>query len=91
MSKRNLVLGAALSIGAITGGFLIAQRPDERVGKRHPNLMAAQHLIDQALGRLGDAQRDNDWDMNGHAARAKELLEQANREIKEAAEAANHH
>jgi hypothetical protein len=29
--------------------------------------------------------------MNGHAARAKELLEQANREIKEAAEAANHH
>jgi len=27
--------------------------------------------------------------MNGHAAKAKELLEQAGRELKEAAEAAN--
>jgi hypothetical protein len=91
MSKSNLVLGAVLGLGALAGGLVIAQRPGENVGRRHPNLMEAQHLIDQALSRLGDAQRDNDWDMRGHAAKAKELLEQANHEIKEAAEAANHH
>jgi hypothetical protein len=29
--------------------------------------------------------------MGGHAAKAKELLDQVNRELKEAAETANHH
>jgi hypothetical protein len=29
--------------------------------------------------------------MGGHAAKAKDLLDQVNRELKEAAEAANHH
>ena len=82
MTRNKLILGSVLSLGVITGGFLIAQRPGENVGRRHPNLMAAQHLIDQAFGRLNDAQRANEWDMGGHAARAKDLLEQANREIK---------
>jgi hypothetical protein len=35
------------------------------------------------------AQQANEWDMKGHAQKAKELLEQANREIKAATEAAN--
>jgi len=35
------------------------------------------------------AQVANEFDMNGHAAEAKELLEQASKELKEAAEAAN--
>ena len=90
MTRNKLILGSVLSLGVITGGLLIAQRPEENVGRRHPNLMAAQHLVDQAFQRLSDAQRANEWDMGGHAARAKELLEQANHEIKEAAEAANH-
>ncbi len=90
MTRSKLILGSVLSLGAITGGLLIAQRPEENVGRRHPNLMAAQRLIDQASSRLSDAQRANEWDMGGHAARAKELLEQANREIKAAAETANH-
>lgn len=91
MTRSNLVLSAVLGLGALTGGLLIAQRPEENVGRRHPNLMAAQHLIEQAFNRLSDAQRENEWDMGGHAARAKELLDQANREIKLAAEDANHH
>jgi len=33
----------------------------------------------------------NEFDMGGHAARAKDLLDQAYREIKLAAEAANRH
>jgi hypothetical protein len=35
------------------------------------------------------AQKANEWDMRGHAQKAKELLEQANSELKQAAEAAN--
>ena len=45
------------------------------------------------LGLLGGfgavAQQANEWDMDGHAAKAKELLDQVNRELKLAAEAAN--
>ncbi len=70
--------------------FALAQRPRENVSpRRHPNLAAAQRLSQQAWQRVLDAQRDNEWDMQGHAQRAKDLLDQANRELKEAAGAAN--
>jgi hypothetical protein len=56
---------------------------------RHPNLAAAQKLSQQAFEKLVAAQRANEWDMGGHAQKAKELLEQANVQIKLAAETAN--
>lgn len=56
---------------------------------RHPNLVAAQQLINEAYEKVTVAQRANEWDMRGHAAKAKELLEQAKVEIREAARAAN--
>jgi len=34
-------------------------------------------------------QQANEFDLGGHAARAKELIDQASRELKEAARAAN--
>lgn len=43
----------------------------------------------QAFQRLSDAQYANDNQLGGHVARAKDLLRQANNEIKLAAEAAN--
>jgi hypothetical protein len=46
-------------------------------------------LINQAYDRITAAQQANEWDMGGHAAKAKDLLEQAKREIRLAAEAAN--
>ena len=49
----------------------------------------AQRLVVQAFEKLSDAQFDNDSRLGGHAGRAKELLRQANEEIKLAAEAAN--
>lgn len=58
---------------------------------RHPNIAAAQRLTDQAFKRITDAQQANEWDMDGHAAKAKDLLDQASRELKMAAETANHH
>jgi hypothetical protein len=39
--------------------------------------------------KITAAQEANEFDMNGHAAKAKELLDQASRELKLAAEAAN--
>jgi outer membrane murein-binding lipoprotein Lpp len=74
----------------LAGGIAVAQRPKENVSaRRHPNLAAAQRLIEQAWQKLGAAQQANEFDMGGHAAKAKELIDQANREIKLAAEAAN--
>lgn len=91
-NARKLVFGSLLGLGLIAGGVTIAQGPPpENVGRRHPNIMAAQRLVDQAYSRIVAAQQANEWDMDGHAQRAKELLDQANRELKAAAIAANHH
>ena len=57
--------------------------------QRHGNLAAAQRLVVQAFERLSEAQNANEYQLGGHANRAKELLRQANEEIKLAAEAAN--
>lgn len=68
----------------------IAQRPSENVAPgRHPNIAAAQRLCGQAYQRILDAQHANEWDMQGHAQKAKELLDQVNTQLKLAAEAAN--
>lgn len=74
----------------LLGGLAIAQRPAENISKgRHPNLAAAQRLSQQAFEKITAAQEANEWDMQGHAKKAKELLEQANNQLKQAAEAAN--
>lgn len=63
---------------------------NERVSpRRHPNLAAAQTFIERAVDRISAAQTANEFDMNGHAARAKSLLDEAYTEIKLAALAAN--
>jgi hypothetical protein len=83
---RAVFLGSLL----LVGGIALAQRPVRNVGAgRHPNLAAAQRLSRQAWQRIVDAQQANEWDMQGHAQKAKELLDQANNELKMAAQAAN--
>jgi len=89
MTKKNVVFTGLLGT-ALLCGVVFAQKPAHNVsGKRHPNLAAAQRLSEQAFEKISAAQIANEFDMNGHAAKAKELLEQANKELKEAAEAAN--
>lgn len=85
---RKLVLGSLFSLGILAGGVTVAQNVNPH---RHPNLAAAQRLIDQAIGRIDAAQQANEFDMGGHAARAKDLLARANEEIKQAAIDANRH
>ncbi len=66
-----------------------AQGPRVDVGERHGNMRAAQQMIQQAWQKVDAAQHDNNYDLGGHATRAKELLSQASEEIKLAAESAN--
>jgi hypothetical protein len=85
MTRSKFLLSSVLGLVCFASGVLVAQ------GERHPNLMAAQDLINRAYDRITAAQQANEWDMGGHAARAKDLLDQAKHEIREATEAANHH
>ncbi|MGO9802188.1 MAG: hypothetical protein ACLPTM_06705 [Steroidobacteraceae bacterium] len=70
-------------------GTALAAPPVEDIGKHHPNLAAAQRLSRDAWEKIMAAQKANEWDMDGHAAKAKELLDKVNDELKMAAEAAN--
>jgi hypothetical protein len=81
-----VLFGSLLLVGA----GAIAQKPVENVsGARHPNLAEAQQLSHQAWQKVLDAQKANEWDMDGHAQKAKELLDEVNKELKIAAHYAN--
>jgi len=91
MDIRSIVLGAIVGAGLAAGALTIAQPARDVNPGRHPNLAAAQRLTAQAYDKIIAAQQANEWDMQGHAAHAKDLLDQANNELKAAAQAANKH
>ncbi len=88
MSRTKLSLFCAAS-AVLAATFAFAQPARNVSATRHPNLNAAQKFIDQAFEKLSAAQQANEFDMKGHAAKAKQLLDEADKEIKQAAEAAN--
>jgi len=65
------------------------QAPVVNIGNRHGNLRDAQSNIVQAYQRISRAQVANDGQLGGHAQRAKELLIQADIELRQAANVAN--
>lgn len=96
--KKNVaraLLGTVLAFAAmlcITAPSTPAQEPVENIDwSHHPNLAAAQDLARQAFDRMTAAQEANEYDLGGHAGHAKELLRQANWEIKQAAIVSNEH
>ncbi len=90
MNLRKTALTGVVGIGLVAGGFLMAQGPRPDIDpRRHPNLAEAQRMIEGAFNKVTEAQAANDKDMEGHAARAKELLSQASHELKIAAEMAD--
>lgn len=74
---RTIILTAviALPVGAFAGGAL----------KGHPNLIAADKAIQGAWDKILAAQQANEFDMDGHAQKAKDALDTAVKEIKVAA------
>ncbi len=84
---KKIIFATMLTFG-ISGAVMA--KPSQNVSaKKHPNIAAAQKLASQAFDKITAAQKANEYDMDGHAAKAKDLLEQANAELKLAAEAAN--
>ena len=89
LTNRKSLLKLA-SVLFVLGSLALAQRPKENIAAgRHPNLAAAQRLSQQAWQRIVAAQEANEFDMQGHAQKAKGLLDEVNKELKLAAEAAN--
>jgi hypothetical protein len=87
---KKQILTTSIASALLMGGLALAQRPKENISAgRHPNLNAAQRLSQQAWQKIVAAQEANEWDMGGHAQKAKNLLDEANKELKLAAEAAN--
>jgi len=71
-------------------GVTLAQEPVQDIDKnRHPELAAAQNHVVQASNAILNAQKHNQYDMHGHAQKARDLLVQVNQELKLAAEDAN--
>jgi hypothetical protein len=86
----KLLLGTGATLLSLS--LALAAPPVDNVSSnKHPNLAAAQRLSTEAYEKVSAAQVANEWDMEGHAAKAKDLLDQVNRELRAAATAANHH
>lgn len=89
--RKNLLLQLVLVLALFGTGVLYAQKkPVRNVSRvRHPNIAAAHRHCQMAYEKIVAAQQANEFDMGGHAQKAKDLLEEANKELKAAAEEAN--
>jgi hypothetical protein len=89
MHRLFKVLSLSAALVTPVGLALAKDPPKSAIIAKHPNLDAAQKLTADAVGKLDLAQKANEYDLDGHAQKAKELLQQVNDEIKLAAESAN--
>jgi hypothetical protein len=90
MTKKSLLINTILSAAFFWSGVTLAQEPVQDIDRKlHPNLAEAQHHVVEASNSVLVAQKDNRYDMHGHAQKARDLLAQVNRELKLAAEDAN--
>lgn len=91
MSKKNWVLSAALGSSMVFSWAMFGQPSRNIDAQKHPNLAAAQGAVVDAYQKVEDSQAYYKDRMGGHGEKAKELLAQADKEIKLAAEYANAH
>ena len=93
--KNSILIGTGTALWLVGSSVFAANQSAKSPGpvqnvnaSKHPNLNAAQKLAAQAYEKLIAAQKANEWDMDGHAQKARDLLERVNAELKLAAEAA---
>ena len=87
---RKIVFSLIVSMFMLSGSAAFAREPVENVNPyRQPNIAEAQRLCRMAYEYIVAAQQANEYDMGGHARKAKELLEMANRELMLAAKEAD--
>lgn len=91
MRQRSRYAVCMLACALLFMGVTVAQHPEKAIDPvRQPDLAAAEHHITEAIEKTEAAQRANKDKLGGHAQKALELLAQARRELKEAAEYAEH-
>ena len=96
MTRKSSLISTVLSATLFCSSVTLAQAPVQNtdtpvqdIDKRvHPNLADAQSQVILASDAILQAQKDNNYDMQGHAERARQLLVQVNQELKLAALAA---
>jgi uncharacterized protein (DUF3084 family) len=89
MIRKTSIFSALLS-GMLFSVVTLAQTPVVDIdAQKHPNLAAAQRHIVEATQAIVKAQEENKDDMQGHAEKARQHLDQANQELKAAAAASN--
>jgi len=91
MIKKASILAAIVASLTLYACGSYAAQPYVDIGDHHGNLRDAQEEISAAWQSVSRAQAANDSRLGGHAARAKELLTQANEELRMAADVANEH
>ena len=82
MSKlQTIIITAAIAfpVGMLAAGPMAG----------HPNLKAADKALATAWEKITAAQKANEFDLDGHAAKAKDAIKLAVDELKLAAEASN--
>jgi hypothetical protein len=90
MSLRSFIAGAIASTAIVAAVAVAQNQPPLNVDpQRHGNIAQAQEFTRQAFEAMTRAQQANEFDLGGHAGRAKDLLVQAGDEMKQAALAAN--
>ena len=90
MAKKSLLISGVLYTSLTCVAVTFAQAPVTNIDPhKHPNLAAAQGYILQAYQKLDAAQKANKDQLGDHAQRAKDLLTQADKEIRQAANVSN--
>ncbi len=73
---------AAIFTSTLVSGATVADGPRINVDPtQHPHLNAAQDLTRKAFFQILEAKKNNDWDPNGHLARALDELVDVGNEI----------
>jgi hypothetical protein len=80
-----LVVSASLVASSVASAQQPASPAQSVSAKRHPNLAAAQRFLRQAFTSISAAQKANEFDLDGHAVKAKNAIDEADRELKQAA------
>lgn len=86
--KRVLIAQGALAVAIFCHSMQAQTQPPPAVTidpNQHGNLSAAQSDIVDAYQRIEQAQKANSGQLGGHAARARDLLSQADAELQQAA------
>src|SRR5215203_6413565 len=85
--KKILV---SISILLIAAAAVYAATPTQNQAlSKHPNLERALSFVEQAQQKIADAQKANEYDMGGHAQKAKSYLDEASEHLRMAAVAAS--